>query len=252
MIESSAGGMRLLLIVLAKNEELQLKQTVHGLQAACSPETVAGITLLLAHNATDGCLRVATELSESAGQPLPVVLVKQPTSDLPACIRTVLDDRQDITHVMFLGADYFLESAAIADLVAHAAQDTGSVYKFSRTLPGGAFASHYKPFLIPLYRLFCVFTRMLFGRGASDPAFGHGAIPVHILRGIRYNQTSHMLVVEQMLTLRRLKIPIVEIPAVQLPRTEHKNSSNLRQRLLYIVAVLRIRFAPLGWIWRDE
>ena len=245
--------MRLLLIVLAKNEELQLVQTIQGLQAACSPETVAGITLLLAHNVTDGCLRTAAELVGAAGQPLPVALVRQPTSDLPACVRTVLDDRRDdITHVMFLGADYFLESTAIADLIARAAQDRSAVYKFSRTLPGGAFASHYKPFLIPLYRLFCLFARMLFGRGASDPAFAHGVIPAHVLRGIRYTQTAAMLVVEQMLTLRRLKIPVVEIPAVQLPRTEHKNSSTFRQRIIYIFSALRIRFAPLNWIWRDK
>ena len=245
-----AESMRLLLLIGAKNEETQLEKTVRGLQAACSPETAAGMVILLARTATEGCVRTARALQGNAF-PIPVETVQQPTDDIPASINAVLGDGRDASHILCLASDYFVESSAIADLIARAEQDRGAIYKLSRALPGGSFSPHYRAGMVPLYRLFCVFIRALYMCGITDPSFTVMVVPVRLFQSIRFRRTSLAFLLEWMYALLRAKIPIVEIPAVNLPRTEGENSTNLAARLRHAAIAVRTRVVPAKKLWKE-
>jgi len=245
-----AQDMRLLLIIFALNEESDLEKTVRGLQALCSPELVAGMVLLLAKSATEGCLRTAKAL-ETAGFAIPVEVARQPSRDVLGCVKTVLGSRRHATHIMFLFADYFMESAAIADIIARAAQDRGTIYKFSRALPGGAFTPEYRPGEEWLYRLFSLFVRLLFRCGITDPVFQIMVAPVHLFWPTRFRQTSMVFGIEWVFTLLRNKISITEIPVVQLPRTGPGYKPTGNHRLHYLPITFRARFAPKKCIWEE-
>jgi len=243
-------GMRLLLVVLAKNEESQLAKTVRGLQAACAPETVAAIVLLLAANATEGCLRTASQLRGTAF-PIPVEIFMQPCADLFASARAAVDSVPRATHVLFLASDYFLESRAVAGLAARAAGNPMVVHKFSRALPGGGFSPGYPAGAVPLYRLFCAFVRLLYGCGVTDPVFPVMIVPVRLLRLFRNKRGSLLAWAEWVFALMRAKTPIEEVPAESLPRTEQENSSTLLTRLRCAAIAVSMRFAPLERIWKE-
>jgi len=240
--------MRLLLFIFAKNEEGQLEKTVCGLQAACSPESVVSMVLFLAPNATEGCLRTANAL-QNAGFPIPVEVFRQPSGDIPACIKSALEDRRDISHVMHLASDYFLESGVIAGLITRAAQDCGTIYKFSRTVSGGGFSPGYRGGMAFLYRLFCACIRLLYGCKITDPAFFVMIVPVHLFQHVQFRHTSMLYGQEWVYALLRNKTPIIEIPAVHLPRTEMENSSTIRRRLHYVSIGIAMRFLAIKSIW---
>jgi len=242
------GGMRLLLFVFAKNEESQFERTVRGLQAACSPDHVAGMVLFLAQNATGGCLRTA-EVLNRADFPIAVEIARQPCGDIPACLKAVLDARADITHVLFVAADYFLEPAAIAGLIGRAARDPGAVHKFSRALPGGGFSPGYPAGAETLYRLFCAAVRVFYGCKITDPSFFIMAAPVRFFRRIRFKRTSMLFGQEWMYALLRAKAPVAEIPAVNLPRTEMGGTATLLYRLRYVTIAVAMRLRPMKRIW---
>ena len=235
--------MRLLIVIGAKNEESQLEKTVRGLEAACSPGQVAGIVLMLAQNATEGCRRTADELC-SVEFPIPVEAVVDPSRNLPASLKAVLGGRQDASHTLFLAADYFLDSSAVAGLVARAAQDPGTIYKISRAMRGGSFSPDYSPVEVLLYRLFCVFIRILYSCSITDPAFFVMVMPISLFLALRFKQASVPFGVEMMYALLRSKALIAEIPADNLPRTEMHNSSTIRQRLRYATIAVGMRFMP--------
>jgi len=245
----STEPIRLLLIVLAVNEELELEKTVHGLQSTCSPELVAGMVLLLAQNATEGCLRTARSLAE-AGLPIPTQVVVQPSRDIPGCIKAVLDSRPDATHMMIAFSDYCMESDDLAGLVANAARDRDRIYKFSRALAGGTFKPEYRPGEVRLYLLFCICIRILFWSHITDPVFQVVVSPVQLFQSVRFKFTSMAFGAEWMYALLRRKTPMVEIPVVSLPRigpialTRRNN-----HRLHYLLAAIRTRFAPKKYIW---
>jgi len=243
-----AQGMRLLLFIFAKNEESQLEKTVRGLQAVCPPESVAGMVLFLAPNATKGCLRTAEGL-QNAGFLIPIEIFQQASSNIPACVKAVLDGKPDVSHVMHLASDYFMESSAIAGLIESAAQDCGTVYKFSRTVPGGGFSPGYRHGMVPLYRLFCACVRVLYGCGITDPAFFVMVAPVRLFQLVQFRHTSMLYGQEWMYALLRGKTPIIEIPAVHLPRTEMDNSTTIYRRLRYMSIAVCMRFASKKSIW---
>jgi len=237
-------NMRLLLVVLAKNEEAQLKKTIHGLQAVCSPENVAGMVILLARMATGGCVRAAFALQNNDFS-IPVKTVQQECDDLPACIKAVLNDSHNVSYILCLASDYFLESVAIADLITYADQDRGAIYKFSRALPGGRFSPHYHAVMVLLYRLFCAFIRVLYQCEITDPAFTVMIVPIQLFLSVRFSQNSLMCFPEWMYVLLRAKKNIVEIPAVNLPRTEMENSSSIATRLRHAAIAIRTRVLPV-------
>jgi len=240
--------MRLLLFVLAVNEEAELEKTVRGLQAACSPEHVAGIVLLLAQRASEGCLRTAQALTR-AGFPIPTEISVQASRDIPACIKTVLNDGRDVTHMLIAFADYCMDPNDIAGLVARAAKDPGAIHKFSRALPGGTFSPEYRPGELPLYRLFSLGVRALFLRRISDPVFQVIVTPARLFRAIRFRQASMAFGIEWVCTLLRMRVPVAEYPVVSLPRTGPDYPSHNRHRRYYLPAVFRARFAPKKSIW---
>jgi len=256
-MSNPAQYMRLLLIVLAKNEETQLEKTVRDLQTACSPEQVAGMVLLLAQNVTEGCLRTANTLcgewlSRSLGFPIPIEVVQQSANSIPDGIITVLDSRPDASHVLLLVSDGFLESVAVSELIARAAQDRDHIYKISRALPGGAFSPQYCAAETWLYRLFCAFVRLLFGCSITDPAFGVMVVPVHLFQLVRLRHKTLLFWVEWMYALLRSETVIVEIPAIHLPRTEKEGSSTILSRLRYVTIAIQMRFAPKKSIWTGD
>jgi len=246
----AAETMRLLLFVLAKDEESQLEKTVCGLQAACAPGSLAGMVLLLAPNATQGCRRVAEAL-QNADFRVAVEVVVQPSWDFPACVKSVLLDRQ-ISHLLFVASDYYYESSAIADLIARAKECPGSIHRLSRTMPGGGFSSDYNAIEVLLYRLFCVFVRVLYGCRVTDPASAIAVVPERLFRLLKFRQGSLLIGAEWMFALLRSQAaPIVEIPAVTLPRAEGKGFSTVVSRLRYVPVAIRMRFIPLKNIWEE-
>ena len=249
--DKPAENMRLLIVIGARNEETQLEETVRGLQAACSPKQVAGMVLLLASKTTEGCLRTANAM-QNAGFHIPVEAVQQMSGNVPDSIKAILGGRREITHVLFLASDGCLNASAVASLVARAQQDRCAVYKISRTLPGGGFSSRYSAAEILLYKLFCVFVRMLFCCEITDPAFFVTIAPVHLFQFVQFSQSSILFGVEWIYALLRRRVPIFEIPAKNLPRTEMEDSSTVLSRLRYAAIAVRIRFMPLSRLWEDK
>ena len=243
--------MRLLIVVMAKNEESQLDQTVRGLQNAGLPEQAAGMVILLAQYATEGCLRTAEAL-QNEGFSIPVEAVRQPVNNLPVSIQIALNDRSHITHFLYLAADYFLESEAIAGLIARAVQDRGSIYKVSRALPGGSFSPHYSGVQVLLYRSFCTFVRVLFNCNITDPVFSSLVAPVQLFCLFRPKQTTLAFCSEWMFALLRKKVAVTEIPVVNLPRTEQEGTSTVFSRLRYVKTALRARFVPMKRLWDED
>ena len=233
----------LLLMIFAKNEENQLEKTVRCLQAVCPAEHVAGMVLFLAPNATEGCLRTAKAL-QNTEFPIPVEVFVQPSYDVPGCVKAVLADRQGISHVLFSAADEYVESSTIAHLITCAAQDRSNIYKLSRTLPGGDFSSDYSRSTVLLYKIFCVFIRILFRSKVTDPVFAVVVAPVHLFLLTRFQVTSLLFYAEWMFALLRRKTPITEFPALTLPRTEFNAFSSIFSRLRYVPIALRMRFLP--------
>ena len=237
----SAKSMRLLIFVLASNEEHQLEQTVRGLQEECSPAHVAGIMLFLAPKATEGCLRTAAAL-EASDAPIPVEIVRESFGNALYTTQEVLRTRKNITHALFLASDYFLETSQIVGMIERAAHDLDHIYKFSRVLPGGRFQPGYPAGAIPLYRLFCAFVRILYGVKVTDPVFFVLIAPVQLFQ-LECREPSILAGTELLFLLLRAKAPIAEVPAYHLPRTEKKGSTNLAFRLRYVKIALRTRFA---------
>ena len=236
-----ATNMRLLIFVLASNEEHQLEKTVRGLQAQCPPEHAAGIVLFLAPKATVGCLRTAAALQDLTA-PIPTEILQETTLNTPETIKKAVRARTDATHVLFLASDYFLETSQIVDLIERAARDPEHIYKFSRALPGGRFQPGYPIGAIPLYRLFSFFVRILYGVKITDPVFPVMVAPVQLFQQ-QYAQSSILAGAEFIFLLLRMKLPMIEVPAFHLPRTEKKGTTNIAFRLRYLGIALRTRFA---------
>ena len=175
------ADMHLLLFVMAKNEEKQLEETVRGLQSVCPGEIVAGMVLYLAPDATQGCLSTARALQSEASR-IPVEIFVQPSGDIPAGFKAVLNRRRDVTHVLFLMSDNNIEIGAIVGLIERAAADPDTVYKFSRALPGGRFSSHYSVLEVRAYLLLCAFVRLLYGNRLTDHFFLVGIYPAALPR----------------------------------------------------------------------
>ena len=236
-----AQNMRLLIFVLASNEEAQLKKTVRGLQEQCPPAHVAGIVMFLAPKTTEGCLRTAAALQDPSA-PIPTEILQETNLTSPDSVKEALRARPDVTHVMFLASDYFLETSQVVYLIEQAAHDLDHIYKFSRAMPGGRFQPGYPFGAIPLYRLFCFFIRILYGSKVTDPVFPVMAAPVQLFQR-QYQQSSILAGSEFMFLLMRTKAPIVELPAYHLPRTEKRGTTNIAFRLRYVGIALRTRFA---------
>jgi len=246
----SVEPMRLQIFVFAVNEEVELEKTVRGLQAVCSPGIVAGITLLLAHRASAGCLRTSRAMA-GAGFAIPVEVVVQPSRDVLGCVTGVLSSGRDISHFLFLMADYFLESEAIAGLIDLAARDRSVIYKFSRALPGGRFSPEYRPGELPLYRCFTLLLRLSFRSGVTDPIFSVMVAPVQKFLPVRIREKSLMFWTEWLFILMRGKEPIIEIPAYSLPRTGPDYTFHNMHRLHYLPVAIRARFAPQKSLWEE-
>jgi len=233
--------MQLLIFVLASNEEHQLEKTVRGLQAECPPEHVAGIVLFLAAKATEGCLRTAAALQDLTA-PILTEILQETALTTPETVKEALHAKKEATHVIFLASDYFLETSQVVDIIERAAHDPDHIYKFSRALPGGRFQPGYPIGAIPLYRLFAFFVRILYGSNITDPVFPVMVSPVQLFQQ-QYTQSSILAGAEFMFLLLRMKVPMVEVPAYHLPRTEQQGTTNIAFRLRYVGIALRTRFA---------
>ena len=240
--------MRLLLFVVARNEESQLIKTVRGLQAVCPPEYVKSMVLLLARDATEGCRRTAGAL-QNESFPIPVEAIVQPNDNLPGCVKAILKERQGFSHFLIVASDFFLESGAIGDMVTRAARDPDTIYKFSRAMPGGSFGPRYSKLELWLYRLFSAFIRLLYSCDLTDPAFAILVAPASLAISVRLRHSSLLGNIEWLFALLRVKAPIVEVPAINLPRTEMKESTTFIKRLFYIAIALRIRVVPKKRVW---
>ena len=244
------NDMRICLIIFAKNEQHSLEKTVRDLQEACSPQSVAGMVVFLAPNATEACSATAQALAQELFG-IPVQVVVQQPSGVGLSMQTLFSNA-NFTHVMILSADYFVRPTAVAQLIAHAAQQPDVIYKFSRALPGGSFSSEYSRTKILLYRVFVFCLRILYHCNITDPAFISVLMPCPYMFCVRPRERSVHAGLEWLLIMLRCRVPVVELAAQNLPRTEQKGSSTVIGRLNYIRIALRVRFAPKKKICRER
>jgi len=230
-------------LIGAHDEVISLRETVEGIASTCRPEDVARILVFLAPHATEACLSEANRLA-AAGFPIPVAPVREEQADWANELQHVLGQQVDASHAVFWTADLDAPPSLVAFMVEQARQNPAAVIKPSRFIPGGRLPVGKGAYVNLRDALFRWIVCMFYQCRQTDPHLGLALFPIRDFIRFDFREKFMSFAIEYLLCFERLRTPFIEIPLQQRKRSEGKSNISARDRLRFLVPVIRLRFLP--------
>ncbi|MDR1806184.1 MAG: hypothetical protein LBQ80_05400 [Clostridium sp.] len=240
-------------MVAAVNEVQSLKETIEDLQAVCSPDDVAEFIIYLAPFATSECKNMAESIEKSIPGAIPVVIVSQkPNLPIMFSLKEYLKARNEITHLAILPADRDLEVAYIPAMLAVSKVCPNALVRPSRFMVGGQTNDNKSAVTAFLLSAAQWLIRILFNTRFTDPTYGVSVIPCGIFTRFHFCETSVSCILEFTLPFFKLKLPAIELPAVQKAREENESTNSFGKKMRYLVPLFKIFFTPKSKLLEEQ
>lgn len=200
-------------------------------------ERLDEILVVICDRTTASCLDVVERhLRENPGL-LRVVRQTQPFlgGAMMAGIRESSGDR-----IVTLFADLESDPSLVRDMIEASDRNPGAIIQASRWMKNSRFQG-YSRMKLGLNFIAQLGLRLAFARHVTDFTFGYRLYPSDIAKSIPVNEFRHGFVLEILLMAIRMKVPILEIPANWIRRTEGDSQSTLSTYLHYFPLACRAR-----------
>jgi hypothetical protein len=239
----SAAFVNTVIVVTARDEEQSLRKTVESLADLCSPEDVEHLVVFMAPDSTEGLRAEVRRLSETVKQ-FPVRALLQQTQTGVVELQHYLAAESKASHTLLLSADLEIEPQTALQMLKAGKQSPDALVSISRWRKGGGFFG-YPKLQLPIHFFFQIVVRFLYGaRLSTDATAGYAALPKRIFEGLCLREKRQSVFLEYKLTLLRLGLPLVEIPAQFCVRREGKSTGSFWHKVRYLVPLVRVRFTP--------
>jgi hypothetical protein len=245
---------KMVVMMGAVNEVDSLRTTVDRIEKSCSPEDIARMIIFLAPNATEACRNEAERLATAQGRggPIPIVAAQEGNGGLGREVQKTLRKQTDATHCLIWTADQDAPSETVLRMLAQTKKNPQAMVALSRFLPGGSLPAERGIRANARSVLFRWFFQLFFWRKLTDPHFMIALFPIHDFVRFDLREKSKSFVMEYKTFFVRLGAPIIELPQRQAVRQEGASNVSLKNKLRFLVPVIRLRFTPKSKLLKKD
>ena len=239
------------ILVLARDEVISLRETVQGIEAACRAEDVSHIILVLAPDVTEACRGEADRLASDLSFPISLVVEREKGGAMGAYFQQLLRGQAGASHAVIWTADWDAQPGTVALMIEKAKENPVAVVQLSRFLPGGGLPASKKGIVNLRDAVFARLVCLLYRSEQTDPHFGLVLFPIRDFLRFDLRETFFAFTLEYILCFERLGTRIIEIPLKQQPRPEGESNLSVMDKLRYFVPLIRLRFLPKSKIFKE-
>ena len=155
------------------------------------------------------------------------------------------------SHVIMMASDLETDPNLVRELIGEEEKKPWGIVTASRWVKGGAFHG-YSRIKLACNWIFQRWFSLLYCTHLTDMTYAYRIFPAKLVQTIRWEELGHPFLFETVIKPLRLGVPVVEIPAVWVARSEGESQNTFLRNFVYFRTGLKIRFARKASLLRTN